>query len=130
MLKKREGESEESYRERVRRENARNAGTRKEYKPDRDGGESDLSIPYHKRRDSYGTPNPERPSLYNNTQEIRESAASFLRGLKDPKLKGVLDKDYKSVSETHIRSIDGHDAATRRSLDEIARLMYKKSKHK
>lgn len=130
MPSKRRGESEEDFRNRVRRENARNVGTRREYKPDRRGGEEDLSIPYHKRRDSYGTPNTERPRLYKNTEEMKESARSFLSGLKDPAISGALDKNYAGTSRMHIRSIEGHDEMTKRSKAEIARRLYSRSNHK
>jgi len=130
MPKKRKGESEAEFRERVRQENARNVGTRREYKPDRRGGEDDLSIPYHERRDSYGTPNTERPQVYRDTNEEKESARSFIRGLKDPVIRGVLDKNYEGTSRMHIRSIEGHDEMTRRSQAEIARRLYKRGQNK
>lgn len=80
----------------------------------RPGGESDMRVPVHKRKDSYGRP------VIGNVQNIPADSSDKFADDVDA---GVpyLDKGHRDSARMHANSIRGHDDATKRAIAEINR---------
>lgn len=96
----------------------------------RPGGEDDLRVPAHKRKNSYGE------SIINGRYaEFTQSVNADRRAQKDfadevDKGNPTLDAGHRDAARMHVRSLDGHATQTARSLAEIARRLYKRGQNK
>jgi hypothetical protein len=78
------------------------------------GGPNDMTIPWQQRRDTYGTPLPQVPTVPMRAQDYQDFANQARAGAP------YLDPRQIPSADMHARSMAGSDAMTQKAMAAIA----------